>query len=55
MMIKTEEIPTTKIIHKIYCDDCGKYITASEECKDKFYAKLENALLRIGFKRGDNK
>lgn len=82
-MIKTEEIPTTEIIHKIYCDDCGKCIATSEEyddgyfynpaefsckilsytyekelcdeCKEKFYTKLKNALLQIGFKGGDKK
>lgn len=79
-MIKTEEIPATKTMHSIYCDDCGKYIATSEEfddgyfynpaefsckilsyryekelcdeCKEKFYAKLENALLKIGFSKG---
>lgn len=78
-MIKVEEVPTTKILHKIYCDECGKFITSSiqyddgyfynpsefsceilgytfekhlcEECKDKFYIKLGDALLKIGFKK----
>lgn len=80
-MIKTEKIPSTKTIHKIYCDDCGKFITSSveyddgyyknpadfscsiytddrytlekelcEECKQKYYTKIRNALLEIGFK-----
>lgn len=78
-MIKTEEIQATKKIHKIYCDECGKFITMSEEysdgyfsnpaefaykilsytfekelceeCKEKFYTKLKNALLKIGFEK----
>lgn len=77
-MIKTEKIPSTKTIHNIYCDECGKFITSSieyddgyfknpaefscrilsykfekelcEECKEKFYTKLRDALLKIGFK-----
>lgn len=78
-MIITKEIPTTKTIHRIYCDGCGRFITQSteyddgyfsnpaefsciilsykfekdlcEDCKDKFYNKLGDVLLKIGFKK----
>ena len=81
-MIKTKEIPTTKTVHHIYCDECGRFITQSteyddgyfsnpadfscsfffflgytfekelcEECIQKFYTKMADMLLKMGFKK----
>lgn len=78
-MIKTEEIPSTKTVHNIYCDECGKFITSSieyddgyfsnpaefsckflgytfekelcRECQEKFYTKMKDTLLKMGFKK----
>ena len=35
-IIKKKQIKT-KILHEIYCDDCGKYLGTSEEYEDGYY------------------
>lgn len=38
-MEKTENkiIKSTRIVHKFYCDKCGKYLGESEELSDGYY------------------
>ena len=37
--ITEENVTTTNIIHKFYCDDCGKYLGDRKECDDGYYSK----------------
>ena len=45
--LEEQKIEITKKTHHFYCDECGEYLGASEECSDGYYPEIGDFELKL--------